>query len=651
MEVRSGALWGFCMCGICIWINKRGEVDAGRLARAAMLLRHRGPDAQRMVLLGGEGYSDVRWHDTLSPAPEGSARAGLAHTRLSILDLSTGSSQPFADGGRDFLVFNGEIYNYIEQREALKARHGAVFSTTGDTEVLYRSLQCEGAAGLDALNGMWAFAQLSLDRGEMLLGRDRYGKKPLFYYHDGEHFIAASECKCIFEILGIKRRVDRSFLDAFMALKWYPLGDNPDYLYKGIHLVPPGGTLRYRLADHSLDVVSRAPDELFGADRPDPERFAEEFASAVRLRLRADVPVGVLVSGGVDSTAICAQARGSSNLRYYTAVTLDEHGKAKADLLYSRQVAEDLGVELREIELPSRPESLLDDFRFLTRQLELPLNPFLVTYPGYLIYRGMAQDGIRVALDGTGGDEVMGGYPVYLNLVRYNLERQGRLLEALRLGREHQLHGRLSPLERLVDTLKTLKRFALRGEVDLPCRQLAGALAHRVPGGLDLRPMLRRHFLGDEACLEAMQRKALFNGAIPYYLQVNDGVSMASSVENRSPFLDHRLFKYLRLKDEWKFRDGMNKYLLRRSIPDAVRPGVRWRANKQGFGYSPGYFMGRYGAQVEEVVMGSDLLRRLYDVEGLRAQWKGAQPGLSGHLMRALFFIGLLDEAFPLDPA
>lgn len=637
------------MCGICVWIDKLRRVDAARLARAAMLLRHRGPDAQRMVLLDGEGYSDVRWFDLSSRPPEGSARVGMAHSRLRIIDLSGGSEQPFSDLHRDFLVFNGEIYNYIEQREELQVRHGVRFTSSGDTEVLYRSLTCEGPCGLEALNGMWAFAHLSLDRGEMLLGRDRYGKKPLYYYHDAEQFIAASECKCIFEILGTSRAVDRSFLDAYVALKWYPLGGNPDFLYRGIRLVPPGGLLRYRLADNSLEVLPAAPERCFEISRPDPEEFAQEFASAVDLRLRSDVPVGVLVSGGVDSTAICARARNSSNLRYYTAITLDEAGKVKDDLHYSRQVAEDLGVELREIELPSRPDNLLDDFRFLTRQLELPLNPFLVTYPGYLIYKGMAQDGIRVALDGTGGDEVMGGYPVYLNLVRYNLERQGRFLEALRLAREHHLYNGMGLIKSVVDLLKSVKRIALGREVQLPGEHIASALSSRVPGGLDLRTTLKRHFLADESSLQEMQCKALFNGAIPYYLLVNDGVSMASSVENRSPFMDYRLFKYLWLEDRWKFRGGMNKYLLRSSIPEVVRPGVRWRQHKQGFGYSPGYFMSRYAGQVEDMVMGSGLVRQLYDVDAVRTQWKSAQPGLSSHLMRAFFFISLLDEAYPLN--
>ncbi|MGE4505112.1 MAG: asparagine synthase (glutamine-hydrolyzing), partial [Desulfovibrionaceae bacterium] len=422
------------MCGICVWASPGGEVDAAALGEAVELLRHRGPDS-RNVYLWDQSRS-LRYVTGTRGGPETRGfRVGLGHARLSIIDLSEQNNQPFlSEDGSKALAFNGEIYNYVELRRELRGRS---FRTSGDTEVLLRLLEAEGLDAVTRLNGMWAFAMFDATRRQIVLSRDRYGKKPLFFHHDGERFLAASEYKALFRMLGTDRMVNPDYVYGFLLGKRWPVFEDMASMYEGVSQLPAGCSLVYDLDSHGLELVDNnridrylrpdiAPESLAGA-------MAADLESAVSLRLRSDVPVGVMVSGGVDSTAVAALAAGSpesSNVSFYTIGVNDPD-----DLVYSRKVAEQLGVNLIEVDSELDHEEMDEVLAHLTRQFEVPINIGLVTLPGFLVCRRMARDGVRVALDGTGGDEVLGGYPGYFQLALENTMRAGRWGEAFRLKR------------------------------------------------------------------------------------------------------------------------------------------------------------------------------------------------------------------------
>lgn len=640
-----------------MWLQPRGGVNAGLLAEAAALMHHRGPDAARMAL----------W-DTLSPgalpvvaetlsSPRGrSYSLGLAHTRLSILDLTRGSHQPmFSEDGRYALIFNGEIYNYLEKRAEMEAM-GERFRTSGDTEVLLRILIRQGADALADLNGMWAFCFLDLERRECLLARDRYGKKPLFYHNTGDAFLAASEPKAVFRLLGDPvRRLNPDFLRGFLALKWYPADDHAATAYRDLRAVPPGAVLRLSLDNMALSRAASFALKTFRDKPTDAKRVAEDIASAVTLRLRSDVPVGILVSGGVDSTAIAAQAAkaGGADLRFYTALLRDRSGKPKRDLGYARLLAHALSIELREIDLPLDQAEAMADFRLLTRQIEAPINPGLITVPGYRIYRAMAAEGVKVALDGTGGDEVMGGYPQYLQHLSANAVNRGRLASALCAAHAASRFYDRTPVSVALRMARAAKNTLLPGRIALPheARLSTAAGYFRSPWADGMSEAVTVWRQGQAESLADLQFYALTQGIMPYYLFVADQISMANSLELRCPFLDYRLARYLNLPDHLKFNAGYNKYLLRKTLPPEVPDAVRWRKDKEGFENSWTDFYSLRGGLVEETVMGCRTGREMLDLDRLHhdlgSERRPDRLGYLRDLYAGIFHIGLLEAEYP----
>lgn len=613
------------MCGICVWINRQGRGRSALLAQAIGRLRHRGPDNRNLFLWRGKGHGTVL--DAEGPLPEEGFFAGLAHTRLSIIDLADASNQPMLSGdGKRAIIFNGEVYNYLELRRELQAQ-GAEFRTAGDTEVLLNLLERRGADALRQVNGMWAFALLDLDARTLLLSRDRYGKKPLFYYADDENFIAASEFKAIFAILeafGKKRRVNPHYLTAFLAGKRYPTFGDGQTFYQDIRQVPHGCSLRLGLERFDLQLLehNRIGDWL--DQEADMEAMGPLIADAVRLRLRSDVPVAVMVSGGVDSSTVAAHVAADPEARrntaFYTFPTND------TDVRYSRTLAEALGISL--VEVPAvREEEVGACLEELARQFEVPVNLDVIALPGYLTCRRMAADGIRVVLDGTGGDEVLGGYPNNYILALDNLRRERRFWRALgmkllvdswekqppakRLSRWIQFFGRMVWPKAQWPASTPMAQAELLGANG---RVLDQAETLAVVADCFAREVMTR--VGD------MQRFELERGLMPSYLFMVDQMSMTHSLEMRSPLLDFRLARYVNMPRRDKFRNGFNKYRLRRLLPAAVPDSVRWRQDKKGFAFSPGAHSRVTAEETIRAVRNSPILNRVYDMKPLIAAWE-----------------------------
>ena len=654
------------MCGICVWIHRQGGVNPGRLAEAVGLLRHRGPDSAALRLWEPDGQTrDVDLSREPKPGGGGSSggyRVGLGHSRLAILDLDPRSNQPMlSPDKKSALVYNGEIYDYIEVRRELEAA-GETFATTSDTEVLLRSLLRDGPRAMRGMNGMWALALYESGHGHGLerltLARDRYGKKPLFYYRDDTQFLAASEPKALFAMLGRRLPVDPDYLYGFLMGKRWPTFDDHRSMYRDVWQVPPGSSLVLDLASHRAEV--RQDNAIEGFLDPDPDhgldpaRLPEELFSAVDLRLRSDVPVGVMVSGGVDSTAVAACAVRSSladNVSFYTIDTNDDE-----DVAYARTLAQALGIRLIEVDARLTDQETLACYRDILAHFEVPVYLGLVVLPGYLVCRKMAEDGVRVALDGTGGDEVLGGYPGYFQLALENSMRARKWGYSFRLKRLVDQRPDLRSHGPVAGWLRWLRRTAMPGrrprekQITDSRAELFGRHA-RLADHASLEAIIQECYFRDRLDeVTALQRYDLLKGQMPSYLYMVDQVSMIHSVETRSPLLDYRLYKYLGLPLHLKFDKGYNKYHFRRSLPDTVPDAVRWRRAKSGFALTPkGLFEGRR-AEMEEMVRDSRVLGGLFDMDAMLGEWRGLKS--KSHfkeLVEHLYSVALLDDLVGLE--
>src|SRR6059036_684359 len=377
------------MCGIAgaVALRDGARLDRERLCRMAGLMAHRGPD--------GEGS----WAD-----PRG--RAALAHRRLSIIDIAGGRQPMCSDDGQIALVFNGEIYNYRELRRALSDQ-GVRFHTASDTEVLLRLYERCGREAVHYLRGMFAFAVWDGTRDELVLARDRVGKKPLFYSLDDESCYFASTLGALHDTDPQARRVSLAALDAFLTLGYVPA---PQSIWDGINKVPAGTMLRVS-SSGSRSLRYWALEQVV---KPFAGRFAEAvdrledlLTTSVRLRLRSDVPLGLFLSGGIDSSLVTAIAarhcRGdvSTFSLGFAEAAFDESG-------YAERIAQHLGTQHRTF--TGRPE-MLDVLPVLVRHFGEPFGDD-AALAVWMLARETRQH-VTVVLTGDGGDEGFGGYDSY----------------------------------------------------------------------------------------------------------------------------------------------------------------------------------------------------------------------------------------------
>ncbi len=556
------------MCGIAVIVGKEGRpADRAALERMTAALVHRGPDDSGHYLDGS---------------------FGLGFRRLAILDLRPSGHQPMvSDDGRFVLVFNGEIYNYIELREEL-IRAGYTFRSTGDSEVLLAAFRHWGADCLPRLNGMWAFMIYDRTRRTLFGSRDRFGVKPLFVCRQSDVMLFASEIKAI-RLSGLYRGgVNWAVASRFLVEGH--LDDGTDSFYEGIVSLPPGSAFQISEAGEwqqwrfwDLDALSS------DASANPPEEFATLFEDAVRMRMRSDVPVGVCLSGGLDSTSIlCAasrqraenQAGGGQPMQAfcYMAKEFDE-------TRYIRDTLAQTGAELRTLQ--TDPLALWDSLRRMLWFQDEPVHT-MTAVVGYQLMGLVAKHNIRVVLNGQGADETIGGYFSYFADYWRELIRQGQWGRVQHEVRAYAgVHGGSPGAYAKEAGLSALARWLhqwswYRSWSD---RRYRGKLQSHEWYGRDLVdaiPIDQRGRGTDtlrEALAQSVQRAPL-----PLYLRIEDRNSMAHSVEARLPFMDYRLVTFLfALPSEWKVRGPWNKYVLREGMRGRIPESVRARADKMGF--------------------------------------------------------------------
>jgi asparagine synthase (glutamine-hydrolysing) len=567
------------MCGIFGALTHEPRADLGALGyRLGSVLRHRGPDDHGWLLAGARGIRLGQY-----PPPPVAAQVFLMHRRLSILDLSEAGRQPLSDPtGRWYIIYNGEVYNYLELRADLEKR-GHAFRTATDTEVVLHAFIAWDRAALNRLVGMFALAILDTQLRRVFLARDPFGIKPLYYARPPQALAFASEVKALLPWPGLARTVEPQRLYDYLRFGLTDHGGAT--LLAHVHQLPPGHCLDLALdrgwAGEPEPYTEPGPAEPI--DLPLDEaagRVRDLFLDNVRLHLRSDVPVGAALSGGVDSSAIVSAMR-------VVAPGLELHAFSyvadRADLSEEHWV--DLAARHTGA-LPHKvrptPDELVDDLDELIRVQDEPFGGTSI-YAQYRVFRAAREHGVPVMLDGQGADEMLAGYHTFLATRLASLLRRGRWLRAWTFWRSaSRLPGVGRPaLEALGNLLPPTLRawgLAVLGRDLMPAwmnrawfaRRGAGpAFAARQPAR-----SLRQHL-----------DQAVARTSLPMLLRYEDRNSMAHSVESRVPFLTTALASFLaRLPDEYLLGEGgTSKNVFRRAMRGLVPDPILDRRDKIGF--------------------------------------------------------------------
>jgi asparagine synthase (glutamine-hydrolysing) len=562
------------MCGIYGYATRNGKIDPRILCTMGRALAHRGPDDE------GETIDNA-----------GPTCIGLGHKRLSIIDLSSAGKQPMCnEDGTVWVTLNGEIYNYRELRKELE-ENGHRFRSHSDTEVIVHLYEETGLGCLDRLNGMFAFAIWDAKEKSLLLTRDRVGKKPLHYCVTRGEIIFASEIKAMLRHPDVSRDLDLRALSKYLAYEYVPA---PDSIFQSIKKLEPGHYLLYRDGAVQCAPYWRIPiGEEPVRDRSEAgcvEELRALLDGAVRRRLLADVPVGLFVSGGLDSGIVAAFAARAKDRLECFSIGFDEPSFDESD--YAKQIAKSLGITHHVRIFDAR--EMLKLVQGLPQILDEPLaDPSIL--PLYLL-SSFAAERMKVVLSGDGGDELFAGYQTFQ--AHKLMEYYQTIPEILRQG-IRRLASHLPVSHGYLSADYKIKQF-LKGDGVSPEIRFflwRGAFANAEKNEL-LSPELRRQLSGHN-CYEDIDRYIAERGltnplerilylSMKLYLQDNnlvtvDRASMANGLEVRCPLLDKDVVEYVcRLPVKYKLNGIRTKYLLKRAAEGFLPQKIIYR-QKKGF--------------------------------------------------------------------
>ncbi len=563
------------MCGIAGWANLNSErppIDGDELILDAMCKRmhYRGPDSQGMWL--GKGVA-------------------LGMRRLAIIDLATGEQPMWSEDGTVAVVLNGEIYNYRELRTELEHR-GLHFKTNSDTEVLPHLYTLYGDAMIEYLNGMFAFALWDIKQQKLLIARDRFGEKPLYWGIFDRQLIFGSEAKVLLEHPNVIPTINLEALRQYLSFDYVPA---PLSIYEGIHKLPAAHFMT--LVNGKVEIkrywqLSFKKPAAKPSIKQASETLQELLSDAVKMRLVSDVPLGILLSGGVDSSAVAAFAVQHSETKIKTfSIGFNEDSFDESD--YARQVADYLGTEHHEDRLSVEKAS--DLVSELGKHIDEPLSDGSLL-PTYLLSR-FVRSSVTVALGGDGGDEIFAGYPMYYGHKMAKVYRG--IPKFVRSGMIEPFVNRLPVNTNNLSFDYKAKRFVKASHYDTVAQHHAWFGSFTPDDQLSLLTEQVKDFSSPDIYAGARQTRLLCDSTneieqmqfvdMKYYLAEGvltkvDRASMAVSLEVRAPFLDHRVAEYAAsLPAEYKLRGSTTKFILKNAVKDMMPKFVTKRP-KKGFG-------------------------------------------------------------------
>ncbi len=635
------------MCGIVGIFRLDGQpIEATQLRHMADLLRHRGPDDEGFALFNtAQGYvSHYKGPDSPKDVPLTDIRSvthtstdlGLAERRLAILDLSPAGHTPLTDStGELTIVFNGEIYNYVELRAELMA-HGYRFRSSGDTEVLLAAYHLWGEACLERLNGMWAFAIWDSRYRRLFCARDRFGVKPFYYVKTPSLFAFASEPKALWASGLVSPECNEVVLEDFLA--GYEASSPEATFFQHIRQLPPAHWLRVSQRDfHQQRFWSLPVNTELGPEKLEErhvQTIRQLLIDSVRLRLRSDVPVGTCLSGGLDSSSIVAIVNHLMKQEHGIApVAIGEHQKtftaayeepSSDERHFARLVVEQTGAQWYQV-FPTA-ESLVEDLdRFVWHHDEPPITTSM--YAQWCVMRLVRQQSVTVVLDGQGSDELLGGYLPYEIYLAQILDggQWGRFLReswsiskvgsrSLRAIFPRIVASYMPPSwQNRAQSWRSKRMFGVRKEV----------VARATERHTEIFNHATRHNLNLH-----LAHITAYN--LPRLLRAEDRNSMAFSVEAREPFLDVHLAEYIsQLPATYRIYRGWSKYALRRAMQPLLPEAIIWRRDKKGFVTPEARWMIELRSFWNDYIGDKPYIRPWLD-------WKQAQQFLQGRQFQTL---------------
>lgn len=623
------------MCGLAGIFDSRGErdIDATILSRMNASLRHRGPDGEGLYVGAG---------------------IGLAHRRLSIIDLERGQQPMFNEDRSVAVIYNGEIYNFVELKKELEAK-GYRFKTHCDTEVIVHGWSAWGVDCVKRFRGMFAIALWDSEQRCLFLARDRLGEKPLYYAQlSNGMFIFGSELKALLEYPGLPRQIDVHAVEDYFAYGYIP---DPKSIYKAVSKLPAAHTLLLRRGQ------SAEPQSYWDISFGDPREFSESSATeelierlseATQLRLISDVPLGAFLSGGVDSSAIVALMAGMTTEPVNT-FSISFEDKSFDESAYAESVAKSYGTN--HVTCKVDP----DDYSLIDRLIEIYDEPFgdSSAMPTFKVCQ-VAREHVKVCLSGDGGDELFAGYRRYL--WHY---RESRIRHLLPSPVRRSLFGFLGTAYPKLDwapqflRAKTVFQELAMDEGDAYFnsvtvmaeklrRRLFSATFRSELQGYEAKSVILGHMAAadtDHALLKAQYTdlKTWLPGDI---LVKVDRASMANSLEVRTPLLDHKLAEWAAtLAPQLKLQGNTGKYIFKRALEPYLPREILYRP-KQGFSVPlASWFRGALRQKVRDSITGPILAETGYfDREFLTRLVGEHEKGLRDH--SPVLWLLLMFEAF-----
>ena len=599
------------MCGISCCVMKKGQVDTERFEKMTDIIAHRGPDDR------GTYYDD---------------KLAIGHRRLSILDLSDEGHQPFIYKNRYILSYNGEIYNYIELRNDLQKK-GYTFHSQSDTEVLVAMYDCYGEECVNYFNGMWSFVLYDKLEKRLFCSRDRYGVKPFYYFYNQDCFFAASEIKQIFVMLKNKPVANRKRLLEFIVL-----GDqdySEDTMFQGIKQLRGGHSIIFDIEKYDYHI-----SRYFNLGRVNESKtsyedacleFEQAFRNSIDLRLRADVPVGYCLSGGLDSSSIVCMA---DDILKKRKTILQQHvisscfeDKQYDEQEYIDEVVAHTNVESHKI-FPNE-EQLFEKIDKIIWHMDEPFGSTSI-YAQWNVFEEAKRHGLTVMLDGQGADEQLAGYSTFYSvLFTYYLKK-------MKLGKFRHEVNRYINLRADSEKYVPYKKIVLKSIVSAV-----------MPEGLKAVLLRNRKYCSSSFPFSKEVIDQMFDGRRMYpirkdrqfildsmqygmsaLLHYEDRDSMAHSIESRVPFLDCHLTELIfSYPITYKIRNGITKAVQRDGLTHILPDKIRNRYSKLGFVTPEDQWINQnYEVYRQELETASKQLEPLIDAE-LIMRWFDAKKG------------------------
>ena len=536
------------MCGIIFQISNN-KINQVNLSNAETFQKHRGPDFS--------GSKNIKIDKNY---------LYFGHQRLSILDLSSAANQPMVDEDTgSVLIFNGEIYNYLELKKDLD-KFNINFKSNSDTEVLLYYLIFFGPEiTCKKINGMWSFVFYDFIKNKIFFSRDRFGEKPLYYYLNNQNLIVASEIKTLAIASGKKFNLNKKFIYNFLELSLVDL--NQETIFEGINQFKQGFIYSVNLDDDKLSLTDHVYWELENKE----ENFKnlenliyERFLKSIEIRLRSDVKIGIMLSGGIDSSTIASVAKKINKDYNFQLLSFINTSKKFDESQFIELMEKYLNTKSLKVKLPDNSDHYFELLKEVSKKIDTPL-PGASNLAHYLMMKEAKKNNIKVILSGQGADESLCGYQKYLYFYLINLFKERKFIQFFKI------------------IFSFLKNKSIFSEFNFEAKRYLNK-KNKNFYGLFLNQIEKTSIYSFGQDVRSRQISDIQKFSVPSICHFEDRLSMLNSVEVRYPFLDFNLIKlFVSLNIEKKLYKGWTKYIFRKTFEKFLPKKIAWRKDKNGF--------------------------------------------------------------------